>query len=105
MVSNMKTLENLLERGVITLSGNNDNIFYIDRSKNIGKTTWGEIDSLKFIGYTQGNQIMEKEIAIEWWDNLTEENKSSFPTPNNNQDILNYYLNPAEHIQLEYGML
>jgi hypothetical protein len=55
MVANMKTLENLLERGVITLSGNNDNIFYVDRSKNIGKTTWGEIDSLKFIGYTQGN--------------------------------------------------
>ena len=55
MATNMNTLENLLKRGVIRLSGNNDNIFYVDRSKEIGVKTWGQIDSLASIGYTQGN--------------------------------------------------
>lgn len=51
----MNTLETLLSQGFITLSGNNDNCFSVNKEMNIGKNTWAKIDSLKYIGYTQIN--------------------------------------------------
>ncbi len=43
--------------------------------------------------------------ALNWWYNtLTESGRSSFPKPKDNNDILNYYTNPADNIWLDYGM-
>jgi hypothetical protein len=42
--------------------------------------------------------------ALNWWYNiLTDEGRSNFPKPKDNDDILAYYTNPAENINLDYG--
>lgn len=33
--------------------------------------------------------------ALNWWNSLTEHGRAQFPTPNSNEDILNYYNDPA----------
>lgn len=46
--------------------------------------------------------IIMKE-ALNWWYNvLTDEGRNSFPKPKDNDDILAYYTNPAENINLDY---
>ena len=35
--------------------------------------------------------------ALKWWNSLTNSGRNQFPTPKTNQDILNYYNNPAEY--------
>lgn len=40
------------------------------------------------------------EEALNWWDSLSDEAKSHFPTPTCNDDIIAYYLNPADYVTL-----
>ena len=40
---------------------------------------------------------MLKEIALEWWNGLTEAGKSMFPEPNDIDDIVSYYQDPADY--------
>ena len=43
--------------------------------------------------------------ALNWWYNtLTESGRNNFPKPKDNEDILDYYTNPAEYIYMDYGM-
>jgi len=48
---------------------------------------------------------MDSYKALQWWDSLTMAGKNQFPTPKNLDDIICYYLNPGDYIQLEYGMV
>lgn len=44
------------------------------------------------------------EEALNWWYNvLTDEGRSNFPPPEDNIDILEYYSNVAENINLDYS--
>jgi hypothetical protein len=52
---------------------------------------------------TLKTKIMKE--ALKWWDSLPDEMKANFPTPKSNEDILDYYEDPAGNMQLEYGML
>ena len=51
-----------------------------------------------------GNLLTWKDQeALNWWYNiLTESERSNFPKPKDNEDILAYYTNPAENINLDY---
>ena len=60
---------------------------------------------IKKIKMTKEQAIQEMKKSLEWWESLTEEGKERFPKPTNVTDIQNYYSNPAEYIQLEYGMI
>ena len=42
--------------------------------------------------------------ALNWWYNiLTDEGRSNFPKPKDNDDILAYYTDPAGNMNLDYG--
>jgi hypothetical protein len=43
--------------------------------------------------------------ALKWWDSLPDDMKSKFPEPKTDEDILDYYTDPAGNMCLEYGML
>ena len=43
--------------------------------------------------------------ALEWWNNMSDKMKANFPEPKSNNDILDYYTDPAGNMCLEYGML
>lgn len=49
------------------------------------------------------SKITEMEEALEWWHNtLTESGRSQFPTPESDEDILEYYKYPADNLCLDY---
>jgi hypothetical protein len=38
--------------------------------------------------------------ALEWWNSLTEAGKNQFPATKNKATILQYYLNPADYVNI-----
>lgn len=37
------------------------------------------------------------EEALKWWEEMTQAGRDSFPIPISNEDILSYYINPADY--------
>jgi len=53
--------------------------------------------------YTMLCEVIIMEEALNWWHNiLTDEGRSNFPKPKDNDDILSYYTNPGENLNLDY---
>lgn len=43
--------------------------------------------------------------ALKWWNSLTDAGRAEFPEPESEEDIENYYDDPASHICMDYGMI